>query len=53
MDENGFLKIVGRIKELIIRGGENIYPQEVENILMSHPKIIEAHVRWLTNCWSN
>ncbi|XP_053211499.1 putative acyl-CoA synthetase YngI isoform X1 [Panonychus citri] len=44
MDENGFLKIVGRIKELIIRGGENIYPQEVENILMSHPKIIEAHV---------
>ncbi|XP_015794688.1 acyl-CoA synthetase family member 2, mitochondrial [Tetranychus urticae] len=44
MDEAGYLKIAGRIKEMLIRGGENIYPQEVENALMSHPAIKEAYV---------
>ncbi|GBL96173.1 Acyl-CoA synthetase family member 2, mitochondrial [Araneus ventricosus] len=44
MNEYGFIKIVGRIKEMIIRGGENIYPQEVENFLNSHPAVLEAHV---------
>jgi fatty-acyl-CoA synthase len=39
MDERGFLKITGRIKDLIIRGGENIYPREIENFLLEHPKI--------------
>ena len=39
MDERGFLKISGRIKEVIIRGGENIYPREVENLLLEHPKV--------------
>ncbi|KAF8781965.1 Medium-chain acyl-CoA ligase ACSF2 like protein [Argiope bruennichi] len=44
MNEYGFVKIVGRIKEMIIRGGENIYPQEVENFLNSHPAVLEVHV---------
>lgn len=39
MDERGFVKITGRIKDLIIRGGENIYPREIENLLLEHPKI--------------
>jgi fatty-acyl-CoA synthase len=44
MDEEGYLKIVGRIKDLIIRGGENIYPREVEEFLHLHPEILEAQV---------
>ncbi|MFF2445661.1 AMP-binding protein [Neobacillus sp. NPDC058068] len=39
MDERGFIKIRGRLKDLIIRGGVNIYPIEVENLLKEHPKI--------------
>jgi fatty-acyl-CoA synthase len=39
MDERGFLKITGRIKDMIIRGGENIYPREIENVLIEHPKV--------------
>ncbi|KAI9296077.1 acyl-CoA synthetase [Neoconidiobolus thromboides FSU 785] len=39
IDENGYAKIVGRVKDMVIRGGENIYPIEVENLLFQHPKI--------------
>lgn len=44
MDDEGYVSIVGRIKDLIIRGGENIYPRELEEFLFSHPEIAEAHV---------
>ena len=44
MDENGFLRIVGRSKDMIIRGGENIYPSEIESFLSTHPSIEEIHV---------
>lgn len=44
MDEDGYLSIVGRIKDMIIRGGENIYPAEIEAVLHTHPDISEAHV---------
>ncbi len=44
MDEEGYLSIVGRIKDMIIRGGENIYPREVEEFLYTHPKIKEVQV---------
>ena len=43
-DENGFLFIVGRIKELIIRGGYNVYPPEIEDVLHAHPAVVEAAV---------
>ncbi|NMO23555.1 AMP-binding protein [Pyxidicoccus fallax] len=44
MDEDGYLRIVGRIKDMIIRGGENIYPREVEEFLHTHPGVSEAQV---------
>jgi acyl-CoA synthetase (AMP-forming)/AMP-acid ligase II len=44
MDELGYVKITGRIKDLIIRGGENIHPLEVENVLFMHEAISEASV---------
>jgi long-chain acyl-CoA synthetase len=44
MDEDGYLYLAGRKKDMIIRGGENIYPVEVENVLHSHPKVLEAAV---------
>ncbi|HJL61823.1 MAG TPA: AMP-binding protein, partial [Pseudomonadales bacterium] len=44
MDENGYIKITGRIKDMIIRGGENIYPREIEEYLYSHPQIQEVQV---------
>jgi len=44
LDEDGYVKIVGRIKDMIIRGGENIYPREVEEFLHTHPAISEAQV---------
>ena len=44
MDEQGYVKITGRLKDMIIRGGENIYPREVEEFLFTHPKIAEAAV---------
>lgn len=43
-DEDGYLRIVDRIKDMIIRGGENIYPKEIENALYSHPDVVEAAV---------
>ncbi len=44
MRADGYINIVGRVKDMIIRGGENIYPAEIENYLMRHPKIAEAQV---------
>ncbi|OSD08747.1 acyl-CoA synthetase [Trametes coccinea BRFM310] len=44
MDEEGYLRIVGRIKDIIIRGGENLFPVQIENILTAHPHIREAAV---------
>ncbi|KAG2091841.1 uncharacterized protein F5147DRAFT_437211 [Suillus discolor] len=44
MDEEGYLKIVGRIKDIIIRGGENLFPVQIENALTAHPSIREAAV---------
>jgi fatty-acyl-CoA synthase len=44
MDEAGYLNIVGRIKDMVIRGGENIYPREIEEFLYSHPDIEDVQV---------
>jgi len=44
MDEDGYLNIVGRIKDMVIRGGENVYPREVEEFLFTHPDVLEAQV---------
>ena len=42
MDEDDFVTVTGRTKDLIIRGGVNIAPLEIDNVLMSHPKVREA-----------
>ena len=44
MDENGYCKITGRIKNMIIRGGENVYPREIEEFLYTHPKVADVQV---------
>jgi fatty-acyl-CoA synthase len=44
MDEDGYCKITGRIKDMIIRGGENIYPREIEEFLYTHPKVKDVQV---------
>jgi fatty-acyl-CoA synthase len=44
MDEDGYVNIVGRIKDMIIRGGENVYPREIEEFLYTHPKIQDVQV---------
>ncbi|HEY1381688.1 MAG TPA: AMP-binding protein, partial [Gemmataceae bacterium] len=44
MDDDGYFHVVGRIKDMIIRGGENIYPREVEEYLLTHPDVSEAQV---------
>ncbi|MEV7733959.1 AMP-binding protein [Streptomyces sp. NPDC088921] len=44
MREDGYVEIVGRIKDMIIRGGENIYPREIEEFLYGHPKIADVQV---------
>lgn len=44
MSVSGHGRVVGRIKEMVNRGGENVYPKEVEDFLKTHPKIVEAHV---------
>ena len=44
MDDEGYVNIVGRIKDMIIRGGENIYPREVEEFLYTHPDIADVQV---------
>jgi fatty-acyl-CoA synthase len=44
MDDEGYLKIVGRIKDMIIRGGENVYPREIEEFLYGHPDVSDVQV---------
>ena len=44
MDEDGYYKITGRIKDMIIRGGENIYPKELEDFMYTHPKVQDVQV---------
>ncbi|MDH3754727.1 MAG: AMP-binding protein [Acidimicrobiia bacterium] len=44
MDEDGYVNIVGRIKDMIIRGGENLYPREIEEFLLTHPAVADAQV---------
>jgi len=44
MDDEGYLSITGRIKDMVIRGGENVYPREVEEFLYTHPDIMDAQV---------
>lgn len=50
ISEDGYGRIVGRLKDIIIRGGENIAPKEIEDLLNTHPDIIESQVR---NTYSN
>lgn len=47
MDERGFIRITGRVKDMIIRGGENHFPAEIENALLSHPAVAEVAVAGL------
>jgi fatty-acyl-CoA synthase len=42
MDDDGYVRIVGRIKDMLIRGGENIYPREIEERLYQHPAVSES-----------
>ena len=44
MDEDGYVRIVGRIRDIVIRGGENIYPREIEEFLYGHPSISDVQV---------
>jgi fatty-acyl-CoA synthase len=44
MRDDGYVNIVGRIKDMIIRGGENVYPREVEEFLYTHPKVADVQV---------
>ncbi|MGY1751673.1 AMP-binding protein [Blastococcus sp. SYSU D01042] len=44
MDADGYLNIVGRIKDMVIRGGENVYPREIEEFLYTHPDVVDAQV---------
>jgi fatty-acyl-CoA synthase len=49
MDAEGYVQVVGRLKDMIIRGGENIYPREIEEFLFTHPKIQDAKVIGVTD----
>lgn len=44
MDNRGFVRVTGRVKEMIIRGGENLFPAEIENVLLEHPHVAEVAV---------
>ncbi len=44
MDDEGYVNIVGRIKDMVIRGGENLYPREIEEFLMGHPDVADVQV---------
>jgi len=44
MDDDGYVQITGRIKDMVIRGGENIYPREIEEFLYTHPDIQDVQV---------
>jgi fatty-acyl-CoA synthase len=44
IDAEGYANIVGRVKDMLIRGGENVYPREVEDYLLRHPAVLDAQV---------
>jgi fatty-acyl-CoA synthase len=44
MDDQGYVRVVGRIKDMVIRGGENVYPREIEEFLYAHPQIADVQV---------
>lgn len=44
MDENGYMRIAGRLKEMIIRGGMNLYPKEIEEVIFDHPQVSQVAV---------
>ena len=44
IDAQGYCNIVGRVKDMLIRGGENVFPREIENALMQHPKVLDVQV---------
>ena len=44
MDERGYLRVTGRLKDMIIRGGMNLYPREIEDVLFEHPSVAQASV---------
>jgi fatty-acyl-CoA synthase len=44
MDGDGYVNIVGRLKDMVIRGGENVYPREIEELLFEHPAVASAQV---------
>jgi fatty-acyl-CoA synthase len=44
MDEDGYVRVVGRIKDMVIRGGENVYPREIEEFLYTHPSVADVQV---------
>ena len=44
MDERGYLRITGRLKDMIIRGGMNIYPREIKEVLFAHPDVVDVAV---------
>ena len=44
VDDDGYYRITGRLKDMIIRGGENVYPREIEEFLYTHPKIADVQV---------
>jgi fatty-acyl-CoA synthase len=44
MDDDGYVQVTGRIKDMVIRGGENIYPREIEEFLYTHPDVLDAQV---------
>jgi len=44
MDESGYISINGRLKDMVIRGGENIYPLEIEDFLLTHEEVTDAQV---------
>ncbi|MGG0656628.1 AMP-binding protein [Rummeliibacillus pycnus] len=44
MDDNGYVRVTGRLKDMFIRGGENIYPREIEEFLYQHPKVLDVQI---------
>jgi fatty-acyl-CoA synthase len=44
MDDAGYCTVTGRLKDMIIRGGENIYPREIEEFIYTHPKVLDVQV---------
>jgi fatty-acyl-CoA synthase len=44
MDDRGYLRVIGRLKDMVIRGGENIYPREIEDVLIAHPQVADVSV---------